>query len=171
MNSPPGVLSPRWRQFFKSIADYDGTSAPSRIDEVALRKCHQDVADRTQAFAQAAARDKERCSDQLELARKMETRIETFKAFADELGVSFDFVLLQRQPFESCFNKNDFARLPIAIRGTTKTMEFCEATDVLSCGNGRPSSDNTYYLFSQRPDNLSAVEVVEKFKAKFGGLI
>lgn len=161
-----------WTEFFKSVAKYDGVSAPGRIDSVALERCQRNVVDCEQACKDASSQEQEKCSDQLTLAQKMLKRLEMFKSFADEVHIAFDFVLLQRKPFESGFNKKEFSSLKIEVRGTERAMRFCDATDVLSCGVGseKPISDETYYLFMQKPAEL-AVSVIEKFKSMFRDLI
>lgn len=98
-----------WTEFFKSVAKYDGVSAPGRIDGVALERCQRNVVDCERACKDASSQEQEKCSDQLALAVKMQKRLEMFKSFADEVHVAFDFVLLQRKPFESGFNKQDSA--------------------------------------------------------------
>mgnify|MGYP003296457817 CR=1 FL=1 len=162
----------QWHKFFKTISSYDSASAKSRINEGLLENCSADVESKRHALENASDKDRERCQDQLSAANRMLKWVEAFKSFAEVVDVAFDFVLLQREPFASGFNRGEFAKLKIEVPGTDRTVAFKDATEVLFCGDGNenPLSDETYYLFMQKPA-VGAIEAIKKFKSMFRDLI
>ena len=161
----------RWTAFFDDFFRCDWVSAPSRINASSLKNCKENVAKRQRAVDEANDAEREQCQAKLRFARRMLARVEKFEEFASEVGTEFDFVVLDRRPFESGFNRKDFARLQIEVRGTDRTMSFSEATDVLSRDEKDSGENETYYLFWKKSAMMSSFAAIEKFKEKFSGLL
>ena len=79
--------------------------------------------------------------------------------------------MLDRRPFESGFNRKEFEKLQIEVRGTDKTMSFREATEVLSRDAKDSDEDETYYLFWKKLETLSPVDAIKELKDKLSGLL
>lgn len=161
----------RWTAFFDDFFKCDWVSSPSRINSLLLNNCRENVANRQRALDIATDAEREQCQAKLKHAERMLARVEKFKEFATEVGTEFDFVVLDRRPLESGFNRKDFARLQIEVRGTDRTMSFSEATDVLSRNEKDYCEDETYYLFWKKPETLSPVDAIQKLKDKLSGLL
>lgn len=161
----------RWTEFFGDFAKCDWASAPSRINSSLLNNCQENVANRQKALDNAAVEEREQCQAKLKFAQRMLARVEKFKEFAAEIGAEFDFVVLDRRPFESGFNRKEFEKLQIEVRGTDKTVSFRDATEVLSRDAKDSDEDETYYLFWKKFGTLSSVDAIKKLKDKLSVLL
>lgn len=161
----------QWTAFFGDFAKCDWAAAPSRINSSLLNNCKENVANRQKELDNAAVAEREQCQAKLKFAQRMLARVEKFEEFAAEVGAEFDFVVLDRRPFESGFNRKDFEKLQIEVRGTDKTMSFRDATEVLSRDAKDSDEDETYYLFWKKSETLSTVDAIKRLNDKFSGLL
>ena len=126
------------------------------INENALNACKKDI-ENAQALHSKVLTKKENIEAMISEKRRHLQWWEAVKAFAEEEGIAFDFVILKANQFNSGFAKDAFAKIQIEFNTLQKPCYFEKVTNTLKAE--KSSREKFFYLFYRRIDKETKIDL------------
>lgn len=126
------------------------------INENALNACKKDI-ENAQALLSKVLTKKENIEAMISEKRRHLQWLEALKSFAEEEGISFDFVILKANQFNSGFAKDAFAKIQIEFNTLQKPCYFEKVTNTLKAE--KSFREKFFYLFYRRIDKETKIDL------------
>ena len=119
------------------------------LNEASLKACEEDILEAEKLYEESGKSNKLYCQ-QVESKKEYKCWMEAFKEFAEQQGISFDFVILEETLFSSGFAKEKLSELKIEFSELKSLSKLGEISTVLSSHSGE--RDKFFYVFYKRDD-------------------
>ena len=144
---------------FENLIKYiNFVNKSQEINENALQACEKDISE-TEKLLETIKADKGKLENMIATKNKHKKLLMCLKTFAHNQGISFDFLIIKADQFNSGFSKSAFGNLKIIFPELRKPCNFKNVTNVLS--SNKSDGDKFFYIFYRRNIEQSQLNITD----------